>query len=129
MSTLRLLNFRFGGLLGPWVPTYVEAMSVYQQRLNDRFRAIASDLRVVNICQATDSPNRDIVSANTGLSSSNHDQPSRQMTDAACATVGLDTEEVILLDRSHNQLNMALGHEQLSYLRETILDAETRMFQ
>ena len=76
LSTLRLLNFRFGGLMGPWVPTYIEAMSVYQQRLNDGFRSIASDLRVVNICQATDSPNHDIVSANTGLSSSNHDQPS-----------------------------------------------------
>ncbi|KAI0140420.1 ankyrin repeat-containing domain protein [Xylariaceae sp. FL1272] len=107
-STLRLLNFRFVGLLGPWVSIYVEAMSVYQQHLNDGFRAIASDLRIVNFCQAADSPNCD------------------RLTDAACATIGLDAEDMIILDRSHSQLYMAVGHKQLSYLRETILDAETR---
>ncbi|KAI1424165.1 ankyrin repeat-containing domain protein [Xylaria sp. FL1777] len=98
VSILRILYSCYRGLLGPWVPAYIEWISQYQQRLDQRFRALTSSFRVMNVCQKGLSLNYEFI------------------TDPLCAVLGVSGEETVLLERSHYQLGYILGHDQREFM-------------
>ena len=51
MILLPILHFCFKGLLGLWVPAFVERLSNNRQRLLDELKPLASNLCVINISQ------------------------------------------------------------------------------
>ncbi|KAI0474550.1 ankyrin repeat-containing domain protein [Xylaria cf. heliscus] len=105
VSVLRILHSCYKGLLGPWVPAYMEWISQYQQKLDQRFRALASSFRVMNVCQKGLSPNYEFI------------------TDPLCAILGASNEETVLLERSHYQLGYILGHNQRESMEGRMRDA------
>ncbi|KAJ3567897.1 hypothetical protein NPX13_g6607 [Xylaria arbuscula] len=112
VNALRILNLCFKGVLGPWVPSYLVRLSKYQDTLNNQFIKLASQISVVNICQDAD--------------------PSRLydlITDPSCATIGLATEEKILLQRSHYQLAFILDFSHRTSMEDILLNAVIRHWE
>ncbi|KAF2964278.1 hypothetical protein GQX73_g9295 [Xylaria multiplex] len=105
VSVLRILHLCYKGLLGPWVPTYIEWISQYQQNLDQKFRALKPSFRVMNICQKSLSINYEFI------------------TDPLCAILGIFDEETVLLERSHYQLGYIIGHSQREFMEGRMRDA------
>ncbi|KAI1122221.1 ankyrin repeat-containing domain protein [Nemania abortiva] len=107
-SVLRILHVCYKGLLGPWVPSYIERISLHHQKLDETFRMLSSGFHIMSICQKGPSEKYELV------------------TDPSCAVLGVDNEETILLERSHYQLGCILGYQEREHLRQRMREAVIR---
>ncbi|KAJ8130987.1 hypothetical protein O1611_g2638 [Lasiodiplodia mahajangana] len=104
-NALRSLHFCFEGLLNSWVPSFIENGSNYYHHLNEKFKELAPEFCVLNICQQNKSSNYDLI------------------TDPTCAFTGVEREEQLILKRSHYQLGHILGAKEQEYMEDKMLDA------